>query len=439
MTDLLLENTDTMMKLEVQDLHSLDIFALNPTNVRNWDAYSLTAKIIDERLRFIADSKQAPSQLQEFVDSLIVYEDSEEFEGNIAVVSLIEPLLVAPKNEGGQYILLSGNSRITLIRNMIEAYLNDLSAEDQQRYSLHVNPIRYETKKGYKPSDLLVLQLTANSAVPLDSWQKAQLVIRRINELQENEPDKYAGSGKAQTGALQRQICSEFGFSVQAYSQYKNLGTKVDKFFIKLLQDSVIRNVEVASKAQAILDHKVLGQDLNAQALWLLIDQQAKKDGLFFASTKTVEKVKKGLETEYKTIDSDESAESDESGESTETESSDSGETESSKNETKLAEIARLRELERDQLNEETANKILELVEALTEIDPGKYDQDGAIKLCLMASEIAGRFQNVKTEAQKALIKAEKDAAKEAAKAAKQDEQGEQSESEAHSVEEVAF
>ena len=225
------ENTE-MMKLQVESMDSLSIFQINPVNVRNWDLYSVTAKIdSDNKLRFVADNKNASKEVQELLDSLVVRELDEENRETV-IVRLIEPLLVAPKQDG-VYTLLSGNSRITLIRNMISAYENDLSADDQNEHPFIVEPIRYETAKGYNPSMLFGLQITANSVVPLTAYQKARVVGLRMEQLIDSDPEKY--SGKSGAGLLKKLISTEFNLNPQSYNIIRSVATKFDPLWIKLL------------------------------------------------------------------------------------------------------------------------------------------------------------------------------------------------------------
>lgn len=404
---------EEMQKLAVNQIEDLNLFQVNPLNVRNWATYSITAKIQDGKLVFVCDHEQAPKNLQELVNSLIRYENTEETVNGLAVIHIDEPLTVAPKNKEGVNILLTGNSRIVLIRNMIEAYHNDLSAEDQSIYGLSVEPIRYQAKTDFKPNDLLTLQMTLNSTIPLTSWQKAQLVYKRVQELRDSEPEKYAGNSKTASGNLKSQICSEFPISHQWYNLYLQLAEQIDPLFREKIELGEIQNVEVAVEMQKLLKHKDLGQHLDAKSLWILVMDATHKAGLFFPSVPTVKKVKKALEEEYGTIEENE--EDSVNGETTDS----TEETSNAKNETKLAEIERLRSIERVALNDEVVGKATNLVDVIVGVDPTQYDLDDAIKLHLMFSEFASKINKMKTTAQKELAIAEKAAKKEAEKAEK--------------------
>jgi len=413
----LIEDTTEMAsnKVIVESLESLDIFQLNPYNVRNWDSYSLHAEIQDNKLVFISDSKNAPKDLQEFIDSLLIYSDSEETVNGIVTINLEETLLVTPKINGvkdGSYILLSGNSRVLLTRNMIQAYDRDISESDQALYQLQVKPIRYAIKSDYKKTDLLVLQYTANTTIPLTGLQKLELIGRRIDELVENDPDLYAGTTKANTGRLASTICKEFSISLETYSKAKKL-KKLDPFLQEKLEAGLFKNPDVALNIQKLLDNKQYGSSLKPATLWNAILKERGSDE--YVTDKHVKAVQKEIEAEFGTIEEEEidpdSVDYEESG-SVESE-------EPSKSETKLKEIERLRGLERSQLNDEAVTALSELVDVLTEVDPTQYDTEDAIKLLLSAKENIVRIQKMKTTAKKLLEKAEKEAQKEAEKAAK--------------------
>jgi len=418
MIELLLDGENEMQTLKVESSESLDVFALNHLNVRDWSAYSVSAKIQEGRLVFIADSKDAPKNLQETLNSLIRYENSEETVNGTAVVYFIEPLLVAPKNAvpgfENQNVLLSGNSRIVLTRNMIAAYQNDLTAEDQQIYSLRIDPIRYESKKGFKQSDLLTLQYTANSTITLTPRQKAKLIEVRMTQLREEDPEKYAGKGKAQTGALRSQIMLEFGINnSETYNKFRQLAEEVDPFIVEKLDSGIINNLDVAIALHKLLSNKQYGHEIGGpEMLWKLVSNEAGSGN--FVTLKHVNKVKKELEEEFGTIEEKEDQELDSSDE---TGSSDEGTR--AKNETKLQEIERLRNLERSVLNDEVVQKGTDLVEVILGVDPTQFDLDDAIKLHLLFGEIASRVAKFKTVAQKELAVAQKAAEKEAKAAEK--------------------
>lgn len=403
---------NTMQKLNVESLESLNIFELNPLNVRDWSKYSVTAVIKEGKLVFIADHKDAPSGLQELIDSMIEYQNSEETVNAVAVVNLYEPFQVSPKTQNGKYILLSGNSRVFLIRNFIEAYSNDLSAEDQAVYSLRVNPLRYELKKNYSSTDLLTYQLTGNSTIPLSGLQKSRLIYKRVSELREGEPDLYAGKSKENSGRLKEQIRSEFNVSNETYNKALQIAEQLDPFFVALLESGAIQNQDVALSLQKILKHKDYGSAVgNAEILWNMVVQVARDDGKFFPTGVHVTKVRNEIAKEFGEIEEiEESEDSDPS----------IGEDEQpAKNETKLQEIERLRGLERSELNDEAVTNINALVETLVEVDPTQFDTDDAIKIALMMSEFSSKVSKLKTTAQKELAAAEKAATKEAEAVAK--------------------
>jgi len=397
------------------------VFGLNQKNFRNWEDYELKAKmepegfvseqVIDDgetvlsssrKLVFTAKSKD----VQELVDSLLIYTE------NSCIFESIDPLLVTPKGavDEGLYTLLGGNSRVYLLRQMIDLF----TELGEQGYEFGFKPIKYQIKSDYQPSDLVTYQTKVNTGIPPSGFQKLQIVYNRRKELLEFHPNRYEGRvGKALLLKDLEELASPMTVS-NAVKVFEGLSS----FLLLLLDKGVIQNPQLAIEMQRVLDNPNYKDYIrDAQHLWEWMLTKA-QDDLFDGKTPTA--TKKHLNAVV--ADIKEELQEDLTEEQDDAEKDDDSPEETSKPTAKALEMQRLRELDRETLNGEVLNLVGDLTDLVVAVDPEQYDQDDAIRLHILMTELIGSFKKVKTTVTKSLEAAQKkalDEAKASEKAAK--------------------
>lgn len=422
---LIQQTEDEMAKTyhEIKNIQSYEdltnVFTKNPENVRDWDILGLRAVIVNSKLTFqVVNEKEAPEGYQDLVNSMLVYQDTEEAVDALAVVRLINPWQVSPKQADGKYILLSGNTRFHIIGEMFAAVANDLTAEEAAIYQFAVDPVQYKIKGDYTTSDLITMQSTDNQSVKLSGSQTAKLISRCIEMIRNEAEDQSFFDTKEGKGVLKTRVENTLGISHETYNRVRSLYENVDPFIVGLYESRQIVNIKLALGMQAVLSnptrYPIEGKE-RAKVLWLLLQQKSKQGEL--PTPKALQLVKEELDQNNEIVDN----EPDELGESvgtTET-GEETSKTEAEKSE-RLQTMERLRGLSKEDLNAETIQFVENLVSTLAEIDPGHYDQDDTIKIRLLAQDTMDRVKKMKTIAAKELAEAEKLAAKEAKAAEKE-------------------
>lgn len=428
-TELLVEDQTDMSKtfrtVEVTGIEDLDnIFEINPENERDWNTYAVRAKVDKSgELVFECSDKGATEKHQALLDSLLIRENS------TITVNIHNAFIVSPKQpESGKYILLAGNSRFVFIRNLIDAFQNDLDKDAYEKYELVINPIKYQIKSDYSPLDLIGFQATDNQSVPLTATQTLNLVIKirqmLIDVAESNEkisaifPKTKSGEidwkSKEASGYLYGSITNRLGLSHTVYYNAQNL-LEIKRecpFLIGLLDEGLIKNPELALNiyrfSNKVLEHD---SDLTPQEIWDRMVRDALAKNKPYPTQTHFTSVKKVIEKELGIGKKEESVpevnNSDYEGEES---PSDSGEDSPTP---KMAEMSRLRELPREELNQETLDKIGEITNLLLECDPVDYENDDLVQLNVVLQDLQSRVKKVKTASQKQLIELEKKAEKE--------------------------
>lgn len=406
----------TYNQIVVKSVEDLDIFELNSENVRDWDVYQLKAVVSKEGILTFQTDKDAPTQLQGLVDSLLVYD------GDSVTVNVHTPLMVAPKNkETGKYVLLAGNSRIVLIREMFQALEQDLTADEAAKFSFGVNPINYQIKGDYTELDLYTYQISDNQLVPLKASQTFGTINKIKQMIVETAEDPSLFKGRDGAAKLRTEVLNRApGLSVQTYYNAAKFAEIAEKsgYLMGLVDNGLIQNPELAIDIWRFLNKREVAEsEYDEVSIWESMMAQVKNS---FPTKKHFQKTRKQIEEALGLVEKQESngqqGEADyDSDYDSETDDGD----EQPVTTPKMEEMARLREMPRDELNSEVINAIATVTDKLVNVDPVDYETEDLITLRLHLAEIEGKIGKVKTANQKALIKAEKEAEKQRKEAIK--------------------
>ena len=292
----------------------------------------------------------------------------------------------------GQTVILTGNSRIWIIRQFIAEMTADLG------YTLVINPVRFEEVE-FTPLSLLTEQTRDNSGVPLRFRQTAANVQTLIDCY---EPRIEASNAKEKAGKLNAILGEKSGLSASTIFAIKKFLTLPDVLKDLANVDRItVDNAVSIAKITNSKDYKSIDMDVQSFLRLCLVHTGDVEKGVI--TEKHIKKAKSEIDGDNGFGKKDDAVVEgvDPTGELEPTEQEDK------KTSPKALEGQRLRGLSVEDLDAENNEKMANAVDLIAEYQAELFDTDDKIKHNILISELIVLLQSSKTVAQKELEKAQ--------------------------------
>lgn len=391
-----------MNTFTADDLQGL---VLNPLNERDYTAYDVFLDGKNGLLNLSFAVKENRS-VQNLIQSLVKI-DHELKTLTVTVNNPIQVFEVTEQNLAeivqdlgndcglipGQTVVLTGNSRVYIIRSIIAELTADLG------YSLVIDPVRYESKtETFKPLDLITAQTIDNTGVPQTARQSAANIERLIAY---HEPKIEGKNQKEIAGKLNAILVKESGLAIATVMALKKFLTLPD--VLRSMVDQNRMAVENAIKIQTICNSKDMKSiDMDVQSFLRLCLVRTGDADNGTVTERHIKAVKEELDQDND-FGKEETVAVDPSGEA----GDETSEVDDKPKSAKALEGQRLRELATEQLNAENSEKMANAVDLIAEYQAELYDTDDKIKHNLLISDLISLLKSSKTVAQKAFEKAQ--------------------------------
>jgi hypothetical protein len=390
--------------MQITSSNDLDFLQLNILNKRDWDAYSVEIQFNKEGV--FQNFAAAKSKIQDKVEALV--RSFYDFSDGVFSFELHNPLTVANSpafmdddlratllNAGFEEekdIVLTGNSRVFLIRQMV-----NLLEQNQIPFNLDID---FTTKEYFKFEDLYILQATDNNTVDFSAGDKLGQIYNLRESLKKTNPEKYAG--RVGAGLLIEDVVTAMRLS--GHSRYHQAVTFHESFSddLKDLMETHALGADFCLQIHNFLKSKEAA-DLELDDLWRMIwDLASSEINPKMPSQKHLKELKARLKKEAGDFEPDE-------------DDQDPKETEE-KDPSLVSEMQRLRNLPREELNAELQDLQSEAVETILAIDPERYDSPEAIALHTILTSLIKKARSKPNLSAKEIAKAQKLADKQAKK-----------------------